>query len=505
MAGSRLIPRSYELEIAEVASSANTLVVLPTGRGKTAIAFQVARARLARFPKGKVVMVAPTKPLALQHSSTFGGWGKVKDGETYVATGEADPSQRSRLWRRATYVFGTPQAILNDVKSGRISLFDVVLLVFDEAHRSVRNYDYTKLARAYVSQAQQPRTMGLTASPGGSRTRFEEVKKRLYIERIEARTEDDPALGPYVQPVKVEKVRVPLPPEYRSAIMSLRVIVDEKVSRLAEAEFFERGAFPNKAKLLRSRGRLAFLRRTKREDRVKVAALLEDQSQAVVVSHALELLETQGGPVLRGFIQSQKAKMSPSLLALERDRRWASVEVAAETLAGIPYPKLEKLVDVVTAQLSSEPSSKVIVFCLYRGTIGMIIDRLKAAGVAASRLVGQSKKEGKGMNQAQQVETLEKFQKGEFRVLVSSSVGEEGLHLPDVDLVVFYEALPSDVRSVQRRGRTGRSRPGKVVILLAEGTVDEANLRTSLSKERSMRDLVTAETADKRSELLERS
>jgi len=85
---------------------------------------------------------------------------------------------------------------------------------------------------------------------------------------------------------------------------------------------------------------------------------------------------------------------------------------------------------------------------------------------------------------------------------VSSSIGEEGLHVPDVDLVVFYEAVPSEIRSIQRKGRTGRTRPGKVIILLTEGTVDEAYYYSSLKRERLMKSLVSSpgNTADRRPE-----
>jgi len=94
------------------------------------------------------------------------------------------------------------------------------------------------------------------------------------------------------------------------------------------------------------------------------------------------------------------------------------------------------------------------------------------------------------MDQQTQTETLDRFRRGEFRVLVSSSIGEEGLHVPDVDLVVFYEAVPSEIRYIQRRGRTGRTTEGRVVILLAEGTVDEPYYYSTLLKETRMKELV---------------
>ena len=115
--------------------------------------------------------------------------------------------------------------------------------------------------------------------------------------------------------------------------------------------------------------------------------------------------------------------------------------------------------------------------------------------MTAERFVGQATRSlrDKGLKQREQAEVLGRFRDGAFNVLVSSSIGEEGLHVPDVDLVVFYEAVPSEIRSIQRRGRTGRTMPGRVVILLAEGTIDEAYFQTTANKERKMKRLIEGE------------
>ena len=96
------------------------------------------------------------------------------------------------------------------------------------------------------------------------------------------------------------------------------------------------------------------------------------------------------------------------------------------------------------------------------------------------------------MKQSEQVRILEEFGSGRYNVLVTTSIGEEGLHVPDVDHVIFYEAVPSEIRSIQRRGRTGRTRLGKVTVLMAEGTVDEAYYYSSRRKEQQMRHLLEA-------------
>ena len=104
------------------------------------------------------------------------------------------------------------------------------------------------------------------------------------------------------------------------------------------------------------------------------------------------------------------------------------------------------------------------------------------------------------MDQKTQTDVLEKFTEGEFNVLVSSSIGEEGLHVPDVDLVVFYEAVPSEIRAIQRKGRTGRTMRGKVIVLLAEGTVDEAYFYSSLRREKFMKSMVSSQPREKKPE-----
>ena len=502
MAEGPFTPRSYEREIAQAASVENTLVVLPTGLGKTEVALLVAKARLERFPRGKIVVLAPTKPLALQHETTFRDLGAAKKGETYVMTGESDPNRRGRMWRRASFVFATPQALMNDAKTGRVDLYDVVLMVFDEAHRSVRDYDYTKLARAYMGHAAKPLIIGLTASPGGTRKRIEEIARRLFAERIEARDEDDADVKPYVQRTAIEGIRVPVPAEYLSARSSLASILDEKVASLTRGGCLRRGVPLSKTMLLRARGALASrLKRAEGAERQSVERLLDDQAQAVLVSHAVELLETQGGQILQRFLEGLRARKGPASVGLAGDPRWLSVEGQAELLARARNPKLDKLVEVVASQVKSEPESKVMVFCQYRDTVNMVVERLKAAKVMTARFVGQARRSGdEGMDQARQTETLKRFQKGRFDVLVSSSIGEEGLHVPAVDLVVFYEAVPSEIRYIQRKGRTGRNGPGKVVILLGEGTVDEAYYRTSLYRERSMRALLSGRAAGRSAE-----
>ena len=426
MTESVLQPRSYQLEMARAASTVNTLVVLPTGLGKTVIAWLVSKARLEKFEAGKVVMLAPTKPLAVQHSRAFTQFAGAREDEAYVMTGETDPARRSRSWRQAKFVFATPQTIVNDVRTGRIDFGDVVLLIFDEAHRSVKDYSYTELAKSYKGQASAPLILGLTASPGGTRQRAEEIRRNLFIERVDARTEDDPDIRPYVESTSLEVIKVPLPDDYCKVLKPLRAIYNEKIADLVEAGFLSAEVSPTKTVLLRARGPLASrLKATDEVGREPIMRLLADQGQAVVILHGIELLETQGIRVFLGYLQRLRDEPGSAASALIKDGQWRSIEKEAGEISGTGYPKLERLTEILADQLATKKDSRVIIFTQYRDTIDTIIERLKAAKIGSVRFVGQANRAGdKGLQQKQQSEVLERFRAGKCHVLVSSSIGE---------------------------------------------------------------------------------
>ncbi len=487
--------REYQKNIAAVAATTNTLVVLPTGLGKTLIAVMVAAERLRRFPKSKVMILAPTRPLVLQHYSTFKQSVDLPASSFVILTGTVDPGDREVLWLKSSVIFATPQTVYNDVKRGRVSLSEVTLAVFDEAHRSVKDYTYTKLAEAYRSQAEHPLILGLTASPGGSKEKVSEIKRNLYISRVEARSEESTDVSPYVERTAIETVKVKVPEEYYELVLRLRELFNDKVKSLISGGFL-RNNRASKRGLLEARTTIsARLRVAQASGGQKgyIFGAIMNQAQAVVILHAIEVIETQGSSTLVTYLARTRARpdMGKAVTSLMKDERWLKIEEEAAKAAGVEHSKILAMMSVIKGQFARKIESKVIVFTQYRDTIEDIVKGLEKRGYAARRFVGQSDKVGsEGMDQDTQRRALDSFRSGEFTILVSSSIGEEGLHVPDVDLVVFYEAVPSEVRSIQRRGRTGRTAQGRVVILLAEGTIDESYYYSTLFKEGRMKELI---------------
>jgi Fanconi anemia group M protein len=207
------------------------------------------------------------------------------------------------------------------------------------------------------------------------------------------------------------------------------------------------------------------------------------------LNHAIDLLETQGSQSAERFLSKLDRASTRSARGLARDPRVIEAQKLSASLAKTSHPKQKRLRELISADLQANPDSKVIVFTQFRDSVETIVEDLRLMeAVRPIRFVGQASRnsEDLGLSQDQQMQILEDFRNGKHNVLVTTSIGEEGLHVPDVDHVIFYEAVPSEIRMIQRRGRTGRTRPGKTTVLMTEGTIDEAYYWTSLRKEERM-------------------
>ncbi len=478
--------REYQDRIARSALNANTLAVLPTGLGKTVIALLVAQGRLAAAPEGKVLLLAPTRPLVLQHSEFFQNH-MPNQPVAVVLTGEVSPQERTELFNRAKLVFATPEVIRNDVLEDRYSLRNVSLIVFDEAHRCVRDYAYSQVAEAYRLTASSPLILGLTASPSSRKSRVEEICQKLAIANVETRTEEDADVVPYVKQVTVDWVRVPLPPSYKQVSRILRSALDARIRKLKVMRQLPMTAPVSKRLLLELGERLR--ERLKRGGAGALYGAVILQAQSMSLMHSIELLETHGIRSLEKALERLNLAETKSARSLAKDPQILEAQKITVSLRDEEHPKMKRLRELVAGDLTASNTAKVIVFTQFRDSVETIVDSLgSVAGALPVRFVGQATRSEAdvGLSQSEQMDILERFRDGQYNVLVTTSIGEEGLHIPDVDHVVFYEAVPSEIRLIQRRGRTGRTRPGKMTVLIAEGTIDEAYYWTSKRREQQM-------------------
>ncbi|MBN1646382.1 DEAD/DEAH box helicase family protein [Candidatus Woesearchaeota archaeon] len=482
-------PRLYQEKILDTAALFNTLVVLPTGLGKTAISIMLVKHRLEIYPESKAIIFAPTKPLVEQHKKTFDkeGFGSV------VFTGTLSSQKRQMLFKENNLIFSTPQGFENDVLSKKISLKDVSLVVFDEAHRATGSYAYVFLAEEYVRQSVHGRILALTASPGSKKEDIEGVCKNLHIERIEVRTDEDSDVKQYINETTVNWLEVELPDELKRIRKLLDDTFKSKISELnALGVDIERNGlnFGKKGLLELQRSLQQQLVRGHKD--FQMLRALSMVAQAIKVQHALELIETQGVHALNEYLtkifRQAEATSVKAVKALASDPSFKATKHHCDVLMSKKFfhPKIGALEKLLKEEISRKTYAKIIIFTQFRDQADEIVSLCENIGISNSLFIGQTKKKGKSMSQKAQQEILERFRNNEFNCLIATSVAEEGLDIPSVDVVVFYEAIPSAIRTVQRRGRTGRQDAGKVFVLIAKGTRDESYKWSSHHKEKRM-------------------
>ncbi|MEM2000510.1 MAG: helicase-related protein [Candidatus Caldarchaeum sp.] len=477
--------RDYQRAIVREALEGNTLVVLPTALGKTVVAELVAAELLHRHPGSRIMVMAPTKPLALQHRDSFLKHLKLSEDEVAVATGET--RDREALWRspRVRVFLATPQTVWNDVRNGLVALEEYSLLVFDECHRSRSRYAYTRLASEYVRKCPWPVILALTASPGSEEDKVMEVCRNLLIEKVVWMGEEDEEVAGYIPGVSVSWERVDLPPEYEKVRSAVKNMIDGFVKQLYGSGMFKTPAEAvNRKTVVQFMGRL----RAEIDSGVKGRNMHYMALCSTILSlfHAQELVESQHIHSLRKYLEEVSRSPLRSHRMLSGTPEFAElVRLAAGVEAD--HPKLDRLVELTVKHLTEKPGDRVMVFANIRHTAEVIVARLRENGVAAELFVGKAEgKEGPRMTQEEQRSILQRFREGGINVLVATSIGEEGLDIPECGYVIFYEPAVSGIRYVQRRGRTGRKLPGKVTILLTRNTVDEYYFREGYRRARRM-------------------
>lgn len=485
--------RLYQTSIADVASERNTLVILPTALGKTVISAMVAANLLLNHRNVKVLVMAPTRPLVLQHRNSFLRMLKLRERDVALLTGMTHPEIRKIVWEgEARVVFSTPQVVRNDLRDHKVSLENYGLLVFDECHRAVKKYAYTDIAQFYVSQARYPIILGMTASPGSDLDRVLAVCRNLYVERVEYRSDEDPDVKPYIQPIELEWKRVNLPREYLEMRSQIRSMLDRRVSWLCYKGLIKRKVeYVTKRSLIEAGNELRFmLEESIEEERGQILNAIINQSLALTLFHMLELLETQGLHTLKAFLEKVELEKTEkrSYAILVSDPEYRKLRASGESIS-TEHPKAQLLKQIVKEQVSKKPSSRMLIFTQYRDTASHLVKELNTIpGVKADRFVGQASKTlDKGLTQDEQAERIRMLEDGELNVLVATSIAEEGLDIPAVDRVIFYEPVPSEIRYIQRRGRTGRKAPGDVTILAANESLDMIYLYASQRRTEKMR------------------
>lgn len=495
-------PRVYQQVMFAVAAEKNSLIVLPTGTGKTLIAMMLAKYVLGKTAAQdvKVLIMAPTRPLVAQLAEEFG---KYLQCAVFRATGTTNAEKRDIGYVKHTIICGTPQTIEKDLVRGTLNAAPIGLIIYDEAHRAVGSYAYVNVAKFLSNAAAGARSIGLTASPGSNKRKLAEIMGNLRLEHLEIRGSDDPDIVGYVAPCVMTWRTVPLDRHLVKILSVLKRKHWQQVKYLVG-----KGVLKEREKFSRARLK-AYAQRAESRSRPGEQTLLTVYTSAHL-SHLIELLETQGVAAGARFLRDQARKVASNAIGTASARalltdpqlRDAFRDLINMERESAVHPKFKTVLQVLSeAGLSIhdfEPAaskhrpflqedSKILVFTNYRATAIELAEFFRKHDVKAQHFIGQQNKvDEPGMTHRIQKETLENFRKHKIQLLTATSVIEEGLDVAECDLVIMYDAVPSAIRQIQRRGRTARKRVGRVVGLIAQNTRDEVYRRIAERNEQGI-------------------
>jgi Fanconi anemia group M protein len=481
--------RGYQESILSQSLSKNTLVVLPTGLGKTIIALMTT---LYYFNKNnkKVIFLAPTKPLVEQQKQSFEQLIKNSDQLTLtVLTGQIPPEKRKTLYQESDIIFATPQIIENDIINRYITPSTIGHIIFDEAHRASKNYAYCFIAEQCHEYAI---FLALTASPGTNKEEIYSILKNLYIEHLEYKSYEDDDIKPHVHTTQIHHVEVELSEEQKKIKTYLENAFKSCIEDLQQLGYLKQSISSiTKTTLLEFQRELR-IEISKQQQEEKVWKAISLSAAALKVMYGSELFESQEFSVAYTYLHNFFRVSGDDSKAAEYLRILIPFRKAYDGLKKLieqqeQHPKLIKLKELVTNEVKENNQLKFIIFSQYRESAHIIVNELsRISGIHPVLFIGQSKKGETKLSQKEQKKVIEEFREGKYNCLVSTSVGEEGLDIPKVDLVVFYEPVPSAIRSIQRIGRTGRFKQGKAIILQTKDTKDQITRYVASAKEKRM-------------------
>ena len=476
--------RAYQLEAVDEALNSSMLLVMPTAAGKTAVIWMMISEKLSGG--GRAIMIAPTVGLVEQHIRSLREVLNLDD-EIVSVTGQIPPAKRIEKWNGARLVVATPKVVVNDVSNGVVDLSDFSVLVMDEAHHCTGDHAMAQVCDVYITKNEHPHVLGVTASPGHRPETVREICNRTGAVRIHIRNSGEEMLSGYLSELEVREITV---------------IVPEEMVRLSEPfKIWQQGIVDRERRLGRyvMPGMINFSGLSNAMDRAKSAigrgeaSGYQSVSQIAVamrLHHLINCLLSQGVSASREYLDRLEEEESGSKKTVRdflRDIRIRELRADLKEMDEI-HSKIGAVRRMVRERIKRDAESRIIVFANYRDTIASLETSLEGLkGITPIRFVGQSSRGGrKGLSGREQVRRLDEFRNGNANVLLATSIGEEGLDIPSADLVIFYEPVSSEIRTIQRRGRTGRKRLGEVIVLIAEGTRDEGAKAAALRREENM-------------------
>lgn len=509
--------RDYQYNIVERAFYDNLLVALPTGLGKTFIASTVMLNFLRWFPISKIIFMAPTRPLVAQQIKACCSIAGIPSSKVAILL---DKTRRNRaeIWNSRQVFFTTPQVVENDLASGVVNPKSIALLVIDEAHRAKGNYSYNNVVKFINRFSDSYRILALTATPASDVEGVQQIIDNLNISKVEVRTEQSIDIVRHMKRKTVERKTCYPSSEITECIELLAEGITPVLNTANERGLLD----------LTDPTRINFLQCMEISRKIVANPTIPEGLKwsnyfilqlLGMVGQCYRRLNIYGIRSFQNYFNEKflefktkwNAKKSTNKLNADfyfSDPITTLMDRVEELLKTLTYghPKIEALMEELDDFFKNHETadSRVIIFTEFRESALEIVQCIEKANDNRKPhiFIGQSKEKEKfdvenfgkkkqkgqtkkkkderpstrsssenaqmtGMSQKLQKEIIKKFKKGVFNILVATSIGEEGLDIGEVDLIICYDSTSSPIKNIQRMGRTGRKRDGKVLMLFS--------------------------------------
>ncbi|PVG04747.1 P-loop containing nucleoside triphosphate hydrolase protein [Serendipita vermifera] len=484
--------RDYQYNIVQHSLFENCLVAIPTGVGKTFIAGCVMLNYYRWFPEGKIIFVAPTKPLVAQQIEACHHSCGIPGTDAIELTGQIPREMRAIHWRNKRVFYMTPQTLVNDLATSTCDPTSIALLVVDEAHKGTGDYAYAQIVRFMMAVNPFFRILALTATPASKPEAVQAIVDSLHISHIEIRNEGSMDVQPYMRKKVTSHHVIEIEGELKKILDPFIKLIETHMRPLVNAGILWPVA-PHKLKDFICTSKMRDLEPAQKW---AYGSLSTMGKLARALTYFLEYSVTMGYRALKevtegGKQQAKKPTLSKGDSKVSKDPNYIATIQEMERQRDIlrnrfpAHPKMDKLRTIAIqhfarAELEEEgkntsdsgsSSTKMIVFCTFRDCIEEIVEILNEQNpmIRAHRFIGQgTNARGKGVSQKEQIEIIKRFKEGEYNVLVSTSIGEEGLDIGEVDVIVCYDVSSAAIRLIQRIGRTGRKKDGRVEALVTK-------------------------------------
>ncbi|KAJ6448660.1 P-loop containing nucleoside triphosphate hydrolase protein [Mycena vitilis] len=484
--------RDYQYDIVRKCLFDNTIVALPTAQGKAFIAGVVMLNFYRWFPDGKVVFVAPTKTLIANQIKACQKTGGFQDIDAVELTRANRRETRTRAWKEKRVLYMTPQIFNNDLLFGTYDAEDIILLVFDEAHKATGHYAYDKAVQFMMAKNRHFRVLALTANPGADREAVQALIDVLHISRIESRNEGSrsPDSKIYIQDENVEQHIVAMTEHVDRINDPLSRLIESVLRPLQQQNMIDRSIDAASLHSFTAEAKLQSLKTGEGE-----GCLKPNEGWAIRALATLSYLARAKSCLIQGTI----GMCNTVIHALKRDAdnegnfsnrrqlrddplfKEVITELEVQGREGFSmHPKMKCMKALVLQHFAqqhrkNEPTN-VMVFVAFREAVDQIAAVEEIVHVLSSerprirphQFVGQGTSDsgGTGPAETEQMAILRRFRSDELNVLVATSIGEELSDIGDVGLIVCYDAQETP-RILQSLGLTGRRYDGTIHILIS--------------------------------------